>query len=174
MKNTAKALTPKAKYDNSRANLLLMIIFTAVNVIFAVTGLDYMMLFTATIPYWFATLGTIEELSMLLLPGIVLAFLGIAVYFVCWLLSKKHYAWMIVALVLFSMDTLAMVAIYVLVGDFSGIIDMLIHAWVMFYLITGVINGYKLKKQPDEEIQSTLNGDSEAWTVINGEKIDKE
>ena len=103
-----------------------------------------------------------------------MAFFGIAVYFVCWLLSKKHYAWMIVALVLFSMDTLAMVALYVLVGDFSGILDVLIHAWVMFYLITGVINGYKLKKQPDEEIQSTLNGDSEAWTVINGEKINKE
>lgn len=174
MSNTAKKLTPKSKYDNARANLLLMVILTAVNVILAAAGTDYMMLFSATVPYLFATLGTIEELSSLLVPGIVLAFLGIAVYFVCWLLSKKHYAWMIVALVLFSIDTLAMVALYVLVGDFSGILDMLIHAWVMFYLITGAINGYKLKKQPDEEIQSTLNGDSEAWTVINGEKIDKE
>ena len=59
MKNTAKSLTPKAKYDNSRANLLLMIIFTAINVILAAAGTDYMMLFSATVPYLFATLGTI-------------------------------------------------------------------------------------------------------------------
>ena len=28
------------------------------------------------------------------------------------------------------------------------IIDILFHTWVMFYLITGVINGFKLKRCP--------------------------
>ena len=31
------------------------------------------------------------------------------------------------------------------------IIDILFHAQVMFYLITGVINGFKLKKMPEDE-----------------------
>ena len=31
------------------------------------------------------------------------------------------------------------------------IIDLLFHALVMFYLITGVSNGYKLKKMPEDE-----------------------
>ncbi len=174
MNNTAKKLTPKAKYDSARSNLLLMIVFTLINVVLAAIGSETMMLFSATVPYLFAIMGMIEGFSELLAPGIVLALISIGIYFVCWLLSKKHYAWMIVALVLFSIDTLIMIGMYVFAGDFSGIIDVLIHAWVMYYLVVGAINGPKLKKLPEEEIESTLNGDGQEWTVVNGEKIDKE
>lgn len=169
MNNTTKKPSPIAKYEIARTNLILMIVLTLINVIFAVIGLDYMMLFSATVPYLFATIGTIEEFSAFLVPGLVLALIGIGMYFLCWLLSKKHYAWMIVALVLFSFDTLAMMGMYLFAGDFSGIIDVIIHIWVLYYLIIGVINGHKKNNLTEQDIQSTLNGDDAAEPVLNSE-----
>jgi hypothetical protein len=58
---------------------------------------------------------------------------------------------MIAALVMFSLDTLFLIGLYILLGDAFGILDTLIHVWVLYYLIVGVINGVKLKKLPEEE-----------------------
>ena len=167
MNNTQKKLTPRTKYNTARSNLILMVVLTAFNVILAATGSHSMMLFSATVPYLFAMLGTFEGMSELLVPGIVLALLGTVVYLVCWILSKKHYAWMIVALVLFSIDTLIMIGMYVLAGDFSGVIDVLIHIWVMYYLIAGVVNGVKLKNLPEEEAEEALEVEFTAPPAYN-------
>lgn len=153
-KETPRMVAQK-KYGVARTNLLLMIGLTAINIILAAVGSDYMMLFSATVPYFAAVIGTIPEFGLSLVACIVTAFVMLAVYFVCWLLSKKHYGWMIAALVLFSLDTLVLVLLYLLAMEVSGILDAAIHIWVLYYLIVGVSNGAKLKNLPEDEIVVT-------------------
>ena len=62
-------------------------------------------------------------------------------------MSKHHYGWMIAALVIFSIDTVAWAGICILVGDISGI-----YVLVLYYLIVGVINGHRLKQLSSEKL----------------------
>ena len=162
--NTAP-LSPRAelerKYNNCRANLLLVLIFTVVN-LFTVTFGDTYFLFSATIPMLFplgfagavadpeflAEMGlTAQDATTLLIVGLVIGVVLTVPYLLCWIFSKKRVGWMIAALVFFAIDCLFLLVSF----DLSMIADILIHAWVMFYLVTGVLHGKKLKNMPDEE-----------------------
>ncbi len=134
----------------ARSNLLLMIVLTAVNIALLLAGSESMMLFSATIPYMILVLGVGESTALLGVCGVI-AVLTILPYVLCWVFSKKHYGWMIAALVLFCVDTLTLVGVYVLIGDFSGIIDLLVHIWVLYYLIIGVKYGHQLAHLTPEE-----------------------
>lgn len=140
------------KYNNARSNLILMIAFTFINVVLLAVGSDVMMLFSATVPYFAVTIGVISEDSVIFIIGILIALAILSIYLLCWILSKKNYGWMIAALVLFILDSICMCVLYVLIQDFSGVLDAAIHIWVLYYLITGVKYGAKLNKLPEEEI----------------------
>lgn len=140
------------KYNMARGNLLLLLIFTAINLFLLITQSDTYFLFSAEIPYFFLILGLefytqTAEISLLLIFAAV-SLLFLAIYFVCWLCSKKHHGFMTVALVLFALDCALMVYTMVLSGEFGLILDILFHVWVMYYLIVGVIHANKLKKMP--------------------------
>lgn len=166
--NTQQNFSPrenlKKKYDNCRSNLLLVIIFTVINCILLFTKSETMFLFSATIPYFVMVLGVFSEIYELLIASIVIAVVIVVLYFLCWLFSKKRYGWLIAALVLFSLDTLALIGLYLLMEDFSGIFDLLVHIWVLYYLISGIVHGVKLKKTPEDEPaaveESSENADS--------------
>ena len=155
-KNSPGDLEQKYKY--ARENLLIMIALTVVNVILLFVKSDMMLLFSATVPYISAILGIGFVKSGILTISVLffgIAFVSLAFYFLCWIFSKKHYGWMIAALVMFSIDTVVLVISYLLAEDFSGIVDFIIHAIVLFYLITGVINGRKLKNLSPEYSDTT-------------------
>ena len=143
--------TPLTVYNTARANLLLVVLFTAVNLVLSLVNADMYFLFSATVPQFILALGYAFESSVALTVCAVLAFLGAGVYLLCWALSKKHRGWMIVALVLFSLDTLA--ALGMLLADTSMIIDVAIHGWVLFYLITGTSALVKMKKNPELAVE---------------------
>ena len=88
-----------------------------------------------------------EDATVLLTVGLVVGLILTLPYLFCWIFSKKRVGWMVAALVFFGIDCLFLLVTF----DLSMIPDILIHAWVMFYLITGVINGFKLKKMPEDE-----------------------
>lgn len=138
------------KFKAARANLLMAIIFTILNIVMFMVGSDTMLLFSISIPYFAVVLSSLFGIQSLLIAGCVIAFVIVAAYFVCWLMSKKHYGWLIGALVLFGVDILAMVGLYVLAGEVSGILDVVFHCWVLYYLIIGVGAGSKLKTMPVE------------------------
>ena len=138
------------QYKSARANLLLMLALTVVNVVLYVVGADVMMLFSATVPYYAAIFG-LEFGGVLLIALMGIALVSVAAYLLCWIFSKQHYGWMIAALVLFSLDTLALVLLYLRAGEMSGILDAVIHALVLYYLIIGVKAGYQLKTLPPED-----------------------
>ena len=71
-------------YSNSRANLLLVIAFTTVNVILAMTNSDMYFLFSASIPMFLLYIGAeysvVTDLYTFAMPGIVAAFGAIAFF----------------------------------------------------------------------------------------------
>ena len=136
------------KYNSARTNLLIMLGLTIINIVLLFTKSDVMLLFSATIPYLATAFGIgiaeseIGEISVALfgISGIL-----IILCLLCWIFSKKHYGWMIAALALFVLDTATLILFYLYIGDFSGILDLVIHIAVLFYLISGVVSGNKLK-----------------------------
>ena len=138
------------EYKNARTNLLLMLILTVVNIALYLVGADVMMLFSATVPYYAAAFA-FELGAPLVLPLMSVALISLAAYLLCWIFSKKHYGWMIAALVLFVLDSLALAVLYLSVSDASGIMDAIIHVWVLWYLIKGVKYGHQLKTLPPAE-----------------------
>ncbi len=140
------------KYAACRANLLLVIITSVIN-LFSLAFSNSYFLFAPSMPTLLVEIVLMEageagvEMAALVVPfifGLVLT----APYLLCWIFSKKRVGWMVAALVFFSIDCLYLVSMYELT---SVIIDLLFHAWIMFYLITGVIHGFKLKNLPAEE-----------------------
>ena len=140
------------KYKTARNNLLLMLILTVVNIVLYVTGSDTMMLFSATVPYFGIIIGSVSGSQAFLTFCICIAAAILILYLLCWILSKDYYGWMIVALVLFIIDTLAMIGMYLGLGEISGILDVVIHVWVLYYLIIGVKYGKQLKNMPEETV----------------------
>ena len=141
----------KARYNSARVNLLLMLILTAVNIVLLFVNSGYMLLFSATVPYLIVAFSGMSNMIEVIVVSVCIAAIIVLVYFLCWIFSKKSYGWMIAALVLFSIDTVVLVAFYVFVGEFSGILDFVIHALVLYYLIIGTVSGVKLSRLPEEE-----------------------
>lgn len=140
------------KYKTARNNLLLMLILTVVNIVLYVGGSETMMLFSATVPYFGIIFGMATGISTILAFCICITAAILITYLLCWILSKDHYGWMIAALVLFIIDTVAMIGLYLMMGEISGILDVAIHAWVLYYLIIGVKYGKQLKDMPEEPV----------------------
>ena len=140
------------KYKTARNNLLLMLILTIVNIILYVVGSDTMMLFSATVPYFGVIIGSVSGSQMFSIFCACIAVAILILYLLCWILSKDHYGWMIAALVLFIIDTLAMIGIYFGMGEISGILDVVIHGWVLYYLVIGVKYGKQIKNMPEEPV----------------------
>lgn len=155
MQNKTVTLTPREtaeqKYKSARSNLLLMLAFTLVNIVLAFVKSDTMFLFSATVPYMTAVAGAYSEDSIFLGIWVCITVIIMVLYFLCWLLSKRHYGWMVGALVLFVIDTLVMAGVYLTAQDFSGILDVVFHVWILYYLIIGVKNGRKLDGYAKEE-----------------------
>lgn len=155
------------KYLSSRNNLLLVVIFTLVNVIIAITGGDTYFLFSASIPYYIALFvaiwcGKMPEYyyegsglteadflpNSVLIVGAIIAVLILAIYLLFWVMSKKKVGWLIAALVFFALDSIFMLVIFGISADM--IIDALFHIWVIVYLAIGINAHSKLKKLPIE------------------------
>jgi len=153
----------EGKYRTSRYNLLLVIIFTVVNIVLLVTQSNRYFLFSATVPYFIADIGMVfggmypEEFyfetgvqPLFDTTGFVfllsVAIVILAFYLLCFMMSKnKKVGWLIAALVFFSVDTAALLFLY----GFEGIIDIAFHGWVIFDLASGIKAHSDLKKLPE-------------------------
>lgn len=154
MKRNAQ-LTVQEKYMVARKNLLLMLILTVVNIVLFVAGANTMLLFSATVPYYGVIYALVWGNPIIFILGIGITVISLLLYLLCWIFSKKHYGWMVTALVLFVFDTVVMAVLYILMADVSGILDVLIHAWVLYYLFMGTRCGIQMKNMPAEVINDT-------------------
>ena len=159
----------ETKYQSSIANLLLVVVFSIINIVLLVTNGNSYFLFSAFIPYFAVDYGMYfcgmypEEYyydipgiefadKSLLITTIIIAVVVLLVYVLCWFLArKKKIGAVIFSLVFFIIDTLTM--FYMTGFSSDSIIDVLIHIWVISYLIIAIITYYKMKKAPEEEIE---------------------
>lgn len=174
------------KYNAARSNLLVVVGFTLFNVICALFGGSMYFLFSATIPHFIAAVGAVlcgkmpdayyAEMEMSkeeCFPGTVLiifaaiAIVITALYFLFWIFSKKRVGWLIAALVFFSVDTLALFMLYGVAID--TIMDVLFHAWVLYYLAAGISAHFKLKALPPETETAAAGAGMNEYTyeVVN-------
>ncbi len=159
MKKTNKQFPSRGvieqKYNSARSNLFIMIALTVINLI--VIGLDgnFMMLFSASFPLYALVFSLPPDALFPLQVGVVIAVFSILLYIVPFFMSKKHYGWMIVALILFSFDSMFLIGISLLVylgdGSLPGLLEIIFHVWVMYYLISGVRYGHLRTVVPEEE-----------------------
>ena len=157
-KQQQMALSPRAaaerKFALARNTMLLILVFSLINIVSAMANSDYYFLFSASVPYILAVLGVgiAQELGNTVM--VVMGTIGIALlvpYLLSWIFSKKKYGWLVVALVYFVLDTVCMLLFLLLFGDFTSIIDIFFHAWVIYELVVGVKAGIALKTLPEEE-----------------------
>lgn len=157
----------ETKFKNSRYNLLLVVAFTLINLVLLITDTDTFFLFSAYIPYGIVDLGMLvcgkypaefyqqnaiaETLDPSAFVGFVIAAaLIVLLYLACWFFSKKvKTGWLIFALIIFIIDTVALVFIFGFESD--NIVDIIFHIWVIVSLVMGISAGSKLKKLPPEE-----------------------
>ena len=158
------------KLSSGRIDIILMAMLTIINIIFTFTDAQTYFFFSAFVPYRMAFYGAYltgklpEEyytdwgdasffgngflIAMLVMAAIIITF-----YVLCFFLSKKKNAWLIFATVLFSIDTLALVGYAISYSVIAEcIIDILLHAYVLYGIISAIIAAGKLKDLPDEEI----------------------
>ena len=141
-------------YRGSRYNLLVVLIFTVINLVMLLVGSGSYFLFSASIPYYLTVFGYMFDnytVGTFTLTALVIAAAILTVYLVCWILSKKRSGWIIVALVLFAVDTLAMLGMMFLSGTgiAAWIMDIVFHAWVIISLSRGLVAASKLKTMPE-------------------------
>ena len=144
---------PAKRYRSARGNLLVMVIMTAVNIGLSVANSGRAFLFRAFLPEL-----AIDFFSDIVpWAGFTIAALLLGLYLLCWALSKKQSAWMTAALVLFAMDTAVFLALFAsicLAGKFAFgmLLEVAFQAWVLYYLIIGVLAAKELKDMPEAEL----------------------
>ena len=159
----------EARYNKSRHNLLLVLIFTAINIVLLVTNANSYFLFSAYVPYMLVDLG-MDMCGMypaeyygadyseyvFLNPSFFAICLGIAIvilamYLLSWIFSKKaRVGWLIFSVVFFVLDFIVLLLVVEI--NSSIMIDIVFHVWVIVSLMMGIVSHFKLKKLPVEEI----------------------
>ena len=162
----------ESRYNSARANLLLVTILTLVNVVLLAVDASFYFPFSASFPCDVITGARMwcgmypEEFyvelaeltgepvmteffpSAVFYVALVIGVILIAIFSLCWLLSKKKVGWMIAALVLFILDTLYLLSMGLAI---DMLIDLLFHVWVLVSVISGLSAHFKLKSLPAEE-----------------------
>ncbi len=185
-KKNSPALSPRMKlesqYNSASYNLYLIVIFSVINLILVLIGSNTYFLFSATIPYYITAMamalcGKLPDEyydpmyeyefydDSFLTVAVAIAIVLIISYLLCAIFSRKHrVGWIIAATVLFALDTIAMFLAYGIALDM--LLDYLFHAWVLYYLIAGMVAHYKLKSLPEEiEVPVTENEFADEFKV---------
>ena len=148
---------------NGRYSLILIVILTVVNLVMAILDTNTYFLFSASVPYYLVFLGMAIENGFvdgawnvkgsLTYTGLVIAVVIVAVYLLCWLMSKKRSGWLTAALVLFIIDTVALVGIAFALYESptTKLVDFLLHIWAIVELVQAVRGSKKLLELPPTE-----------------------
>lgn len=159
----------ESRYRSTRINLLVVALFTLINIVFVALGSDTYMLFSATVPYLLSYLSAYlccmlppqyyegelagfdpwpeEMFYVAFAASIVIIALYVLAYF---LSSKGRVGWLIFALAFFSIDTLVLFGYFGI--SVEMILDYFFHAWIIVILSMGIHAHFKLKKLPKDEL----------------------
>lgn len=143
---------------SGRNNLLLVVIFTVINLVMLLTESNTYFLFSASVPYYFTAFGMGMDMGMggsvFTVTALVISALILAAYLLCWIFGKKRKGWLIAALVLFIVDSVLLVLMTLAMEMLTeSIIDLVFHAWVVVSLCQALSADKKLKALPEEIVE---------------------
>lgn len=155
------------RINSGRHTLLLILIMTVVNLLLLLLNSDTYFLFSASIPYYLTLfgmvfdemLGSIHPIGLLTIIALVISAVILGLYLLCWILGKKRRGWLIAALIFFSVDTVGLIVLSLLVEDYSGIVDLVIHVFAVISIASGVRAYSKLKTCPINDPAAQLSVD---------------
>ena len=150
------------QFSGGRSSLLAVLIFTVVNLVMVLLDTGTQFLFSASVPYYLTFLGKAIDNNFsygdwdvngtFTITGLVIGVVVLVVYLLCWLLSKKRGGWLTAALVLFILDTVALLifTVTLLEDPSANIMDFVFHGVIIWQLIMAVRANGKLKRLPPE------------------------
>ena len=151
----ANLLPSAPKYKNARVSLLIVLICSLINVFALFAG--YYFYFSSRIALVLVAIGMQVDVTagttFFKFVFAALAVASLVPYLLSWIFSKKRVGWMIAALALFSVDTLVLlidVPSVIKGGDYTIIIDIVVHAIILFELAIGVKAGFSMKKEAED------------------------
>ena len=152
-KNSREYLENKMK--SARHSLLLVLIFTVVNLVLLLADGNTYFLFSASVPFYLTVFGMGMDAdaggSVFTTTALVISAIILAAYLLCWIFSKKRVGWYVAALVLFIIDTALLVLLalaFEMLAD--SIMDLVFHGWVVLELCQALVCHKKLKALPPE------------------------
>ena len=165
------------KYNLSRYNVLLFVIFTCVNIVMIMTSDSYF-LFSLTFPRFVQVVielmisdyGVPADSINYFVVGVIMAIPVLILLLSYFLTSRNRHLWLILPLVVIGLDS-------ILALDLFIIGDIIFHLYMIGSIILGIYYGNKLKKRDyvvggynDEELeaQAVLN-ESKTITTYTGE-----
>ena len=177
------------RYNSARANLLLVAVFTLINLLLLISKSYTYFLFSASIPYILTDTAMFlcgmypEEYYLeffegeftnaeflgksLFVVALVVSLVIIALYVLAYFLSKKQkVGWMIFALAFFVIDTLFLFIMYGFAVDM--LLDIAFHVWVIVSLSMGIHAYFKIKSLPPEEEAIPMPTDGNALLMEDG------
>jgi len=164
------------KFKRARGNLLMVIAFTAINLIMTIVKANFYFLFSATVPQVIFEIGKglSEEFgnNIFFIVGLVIALVAVLLYLLCWIFSKRLRGFMVAALVLFSIDSVVFIWLAFSGGfEASYILDIVFHVWVLFYFINGVLAWTKLRGVPPEVLEALMQPQPQQQVEVPTEGI---
>ena len=142
-------------YLSYRSFLLVIVLFSVINVALINFKIDSSFYFSAFIPLiasvyskYYLT-GAIQYIVFgFLVVGII------ALFLICWFASKKHYRWLLYGAYVYTIDTVFL-CYYIFVTGFKSmwILDIIFHVFMLGILYWGAMVGKKEFMKPLEEIE---------------------
>ena len=151
-----------SKIASGRHSLLLIMVFTVVNLVMVVLDSGTYFLFSASVPYYLTAMskgidngfvdGPWTENGPVTIAALIVSAVILLLFLLCWLLSKKRTGWLVCALVLFVLDSLVLLwwTFSMINNPADNIVDIVFHAWAIWELSLAIRCGAKLKKLPAE------------------------
>ena len=141
------------RFSRARTAMISIFVITMINFVLIALDANFSFVYSAFFPqlifvviaYDFGLFGL----------GLILGIGAAAVYLLCWILSNRWRAFVLVAMILFSLDTLFRLLLILGTGDTAGILlDVAICALVLFYLIGGTVAWAKLRRLTPHDFQA--------------------
>ena len=151
-------------YNTARANIWVVVLFSAINLVLTLGNTGRYVLFSAMAPLAFfeysRAFAEIYRNELFYILGAVMAAIIIIIYFVFWLLSKRFRVFILVSLIYFSFDCLLVIYLIFINGfDRSWIFDIIFHIWIMFVFIKGTEAWAGLRKADPELVANLIKKD---------------
>lgn len=149
----------KKQIAAGRYALLVIQLLTVVNLAMVLLDRGSCFLFTASVPYYLTLLARgldngFADAAWTVFGAYTYAALAVSVvilalYFLCWLLSREHPGWLAAAFVLFLLDSVAMLILtHLLYGSLLPMaLDVFLHGWALWQLWQAVRANRKRKEQ---------------------------